>query len=251
MSATSPKKRTLGFLCALVAAAAFLIVFHLAADRAYAGDKSWQEPDRIATSVEIDDDGIVIHTESKDGGDPETIEIVAEGGDDVVIIRDRDCKRKCKKKCEKRCKKCKWKSKWGNKTHIKWDFSDLDDLDCFDFDFDDFDFDDYDDDDGDAIVHFGSDIHVGKREHVDGDVVAIGGSIYIDGEVDGDVVAIGGSVTLGPKAEVDGDVVALAGDLELHDGAEIDGDAVSVGGDIDDDGAHIHGDTVLIEFDLW
>jgi len=234
MSATSPKKRTLGFLCALVAAAAFLILFHLATDSAHAGDKSWQEPDRVATSVEIDDDGIVIHTESKDGGDPETIEIVAEDGDDVVIIRDRkDWKKKWKKR-----------SKHGEKIHINWNWSDFDDLDCFDFD-------DYDDCDGGDIVHFGSDVHVGKREHIEGDIVAIGGSIYIDGTVDGDVVAIGGSVTLGPKAEVDGDVVALAGDLEFHDGAEIDGDAVSVGGDIDDDGAHIHGDTVLIEFDLW
>jgi hypothetical protein len=237
MSATSPKKRTLGFLCALVAAAAVLIVFYTA-DDAIAGDKAWQGADRVATSVEIDDDGIVIRTESKDGGDPETIEIETEDGENIVIHRDgKNWKKKWKKEWRK-------KSKRGEKIHINWNLSDLDDLECFDFD-------DYDDCDGDAIVRFGSDIHVGKRDHVEGDVVAIGGSVYIDGEVDGDVVAIGGSVTLGSKAEVDGDVVALAGDLELHDGAEIDGDVVSVGGDIDDDGANIHGDTVLIEFDLW
>jgi hypothetical protein len=243
MSATNQNKILPG-LFGYLAVAALLLVLAPAVAGAGEVERLWQDPNRVATSVEIDDDAIVIHTESKDGGDPETIEIVAEGGDEVVIFRDKDDK-KWKKKWKK-----KWREHWedweedcehGERVHINWDWSDLDD----------FDFDDYDDCDRDAIVHFGSDIYVEKGEHVEGDVVAIGGSVYIEGEVDGDVVAVGGSVTLGRRAEVDGDVVAVAGDLELHRGCEIDGDAVSVGGDIDDDGARIHGDTVLIEFDLW
>lgn len=239
MSATSARGNTAGLLCALIVAAAFLVVLQHPAYAAPGDEKSWQEPDRVATSVEIDDDGIVIRTESKNGGDSETIEIVPEGrDDDVIIIRDRghnnDWKRQWKKM---------WKDEFegGGGTHITWSLSDLGDLDCLDLD----------DNDGDSIVNFGSDIRIDRDEHIDGDVVAIGGSIYVEGEVDGDVVAIGGSVKLGSRAEVDGDVVALAGDLELRDGSRIDGDAVSVGGGIDDDGARVYGDTVLIEFDLW
>jgi hypothetical protein len=240
--------KQLGLLGALIVVAALLIISCPAVDSAYAGDVSWMDPDRVATVVEIDDDGIVIHTESKDGGHPETFEIDAED-DDVVIIRNKDARKKWKKRWQKEWKE-KWEDEWndgckdGDRVHIRWDWGDFDDLECFDFD-------DYGECDEDAIVHFGSDIHVGRGQHVEGDVVAIGGSIYVDGEVDGDVVAIGGSVTLGRKAEVDGDVVAVVGDVELDRGATIDGDAVSVGGDIDDDGARIHGDTVLIEFDLW
>jgi hypothetical protein len=242
MPAINPSKRQLGLIGAVIAAALLLVTIP-AADVGHAGETYWQDPDRVATSVEIDDDGIVICTESKDGGDAETIEIVSHDNDDVVIIRGEDARKSWKKKWKKEWKEA-WEGDCGDRIHINWDWSDFDDLDCFDFD-------DYDDCDGDTIVHFGSDIHVGKREHIDGDVVAIGGSVYIEGTVEGDVVALGGSVTLGPRAEVEGDVVALAGDLELHRGSEIDGDAVSVGGDVDDDGADIHGDTVLIEFDLW
>ena len=34
-------------------------------------------------------------------------------------------------------------------------------------------------------------VHIGEDEVVDGDVVAIGGSVTVDGEVRGDVVAVG------------------------------------------------------------
>ena len=43
---------------------------------------------------------------------------------------------------------------------------------------------------------------VNQDEVVEGDVVAIGGSVRVDGQVTGNAVAIGGSLTLGPKADV-------------------------------------------------
>ena len=54
---------------------------------------------------------------------------------------------------------------------------------------------------------------VNQDEVVDGDVVAIGGSVRVDGQVTGDAVAIGGGLALGPKADVQGDAVIIGGTL--------------------------------------
>lgn len=81
------------------------------------------------------------------------------------------------------------------------------------------------------VVRFGGSVSVGRNERVQGDVVAIGGSADVDGEVTGDVVAVGGSVTLGPEAVVRGDVTAVGGTLTRAPGARIFGrvDEVGVG----------------------
>src|SRR4029079_9829281 len=50
------------------------------------------------------------------------------------------------------------------------------------------------------IVRFGGGVTVSTGDVVSGDVVAIGGSVDIDGEVQGDTVAIGGPLKLGPHA---------------------------------------------------
>src|SRR3954470_22301203 len=55
--------------------------------------------------------------------------------------------------------------------------------------------------DGDR-VRIGGSVTVDEGEIVEGDVVAIGGSARISGEVHGDVVAVGGGVVLGPNASV-------------------------------------------------
>ncbi len=78
------------------------------------------------------------------------------------------------------------------------------------------------------IVKFGKDIHVKEGEVVDGDVVAIGGDIRIDGKVTGDVVATAGDIELGPTAEVLGDVVATFGEIEAEAGAQTEGDVVEI-----------------------
>lgn len=224
MPAAPHKLRRLGLVGVLLAVAVFVLA---AAGGVSARGEPWSDPDRVATSIEIDDNGIVIRTESKDGGDPETIEILSDGRDGDVIIRGEDCRTL---------------SKRGGKARVKWDIRDLDKLSCIDIDIDESDSD---------IVEFWGDIHIDRWERIDGDVVAVGGSVYVEGEVDGDVVALGGSVTLDSRAEVDGDAVAVGGDLILHRGSEIDGDAISIGGEIDDAGAYVRGDTVLLDFSLW
>lgn len=88
-------------------------------------------------------------------------------------------------------------------------------------------------DDGSAgIVRFGEGITVNAGEFVDGDVVAIGGSIKNYGRVGGDCVAIGGNITHGEGASVDGNTVCLGGRLTLEDGTRIGGDAVTIWGSI-------------------
>ena len=78
-------------------------------------------------------------------------------------------------------------------------------------------------------VRFGGDIAVGLNERIQGDVVSIGGSVVVEGEVTGDVVAVGGPVTLGPQAVVRGDVNVVGGSLTRATGARIFGDTNEVG----------------------
>jgi hypothetical protein len=78
-------------------------------------------------------------------------------------------------------------------------------------------------------VRFGGDVTVGRDERIEGDLVSIGGSIELDGEVTGDVVGIGGAVTLGPQAVVRGDLSVVGGSLARAPGARVFGDTNEVG----------------------
>ena len=79
-----------------------------------------------------------------------------------------------------------------------------------------------------SIVKIGGDVHIEKDERVD-DAVAVGGSVYVDGIVDGDVVAIGGTLHLGEEAVIYGDAVTIGGKLNQTEGAKIHGTTVDVG----------------------
>jgi hypothetical protein len=72
-------------------------------------------------------------------------------------------------------------------------------------------------------VRFGSNVTVGRDEVVDGDVVAIGGSADVDGEVTGDVTAIGGNLTLGPHAIVRRDAAVIGGTMNRSPDARVYG----------------------------
>lgn len=80
---------------------------------------------------------------------------------------------------------------------------------------------------GDRVRVFGS-IHVPAGEAVSGQVVAVLGSVRIDGEVGDQVVAVMGSVDLGPTAVVRGDVVSVGGRVRRAEGAEIRGGVTEV-----------------------
>lgn len=84
-------------------------------------------------------------------------------------------------------------------------------------------------DESDARVRMFSDIVVRHDERVDGDVVAVLGSVRVEGEVTGSVVAVGGSVTVERGADVGGDAVAVGGGLDLDPGSSVAGESISVG----------------------
>ena len=78
-------------------------------------------------------------------------------------------------------------------------------------------------------IRFGGSVTVEEDETIRGDVVAIGGSARVFGEVRGSVVAIGGSAELGPKAIVRGDVTAVGGAIKRDPAAQVDGETHEVG----------------------
>jgi len=77
------------------------------------------------------------------------------------------------------------------------------------------------------IVRFGSDIDVPAGQVVEGDVVSVGGSVRVEGEVKGSVTSIGGDVSLNAGARVDGDVVCLSGTLRQEPGSSVGGQRVT------------------------
>jgi hypothetical protein len=64
---------------------------------------------------------------------------------------------------------------------------------------------------------------------VSDDVVAVFGSVDVEGEVEGDVVAVMGSVHVRDGAVIHGEAVSVGGAVQQEDGATIGGETVSVG----------------------
>jgi len=79
------------------------------------------------------------------------------------------------------------------------------------------------------IVRIGGSVSVDSDEYVSGDVVVIGGSANINGEVNGEVVVVGGSARFGPQADVRGDITVVGGGLTREPGAVTRGAINEVG----------------------
>lgn len=84
-------------------------------------------------------------------------------------------------------------------------------------------------DSGTGIVRIWSDAYVPAGEVVDGEVVAVFGSVTVEGTVTREVVAVMGSVHLKPGARVDGDVVSIGGSIEQAEGVTVKGESVQLG----------------------
>jgi len=80
---------------------------------------------------------------------------------------------------------------------------------------------------GDDRVSIGRSIRVAKGERA-GEVVCVGCSVDIEGEVDDNAVAVGGSVRV--AGMVGGDAVAVGGSVLVEDGGLVEGEGVSIGG---------------------
>jgi hypothetical protein len=80
---------------------------------------------------------------------------------------------------------------------------------------------------GQRVRIFG-DVVVNENERIGGEVVAVIGSVRVDGEVTREVVAVLGSVDLGPKAVVHGDVVSVGGRVRRAAGSQVRGGVTEV-----------------------
>jgi hypothetical protein len=80
---------------------------------------------------------------------------------------------------------------------------------------------------GDRVRIFG-DVTVAEDEEIGGEVVAVLGSVRINGQVRNQVVAVLGSIDLGPRAVVNGDVVAVGGRVRQDAGARVNGGVTEV-----------------------
>lgn len=99
------------------------------------------------------------------------------------------------------------------------------------------------------VVRLFADAYVARGEKVDGDVVAVFGSVRVDGEVAGDAVALFGGLHVGEEARVAGDAVAIFGSMVLDRAAAVVGDAVALGGGMRKaDDARVLGSQVEIGF---
>jgi len=77
------------------------------------------------------------------------------------------------------------------------------------------------------IMRVGSDITIEADQEVQGDVLAIRGDVTVDGHVEGNVVSMGGDIYLSETARVDGDVVCMGGKLHEDTGAIVGGQRVT------------------------
>jgi hypothetical protein len=94
-------------------------------------------------------------------------------------------------------------------------------------------------------------VAVGGSVHVEGqvreDVAAIGGQAYVDGKIGGGVTAVGGSVHLGPHADVGGDVTSVLGHIDADPKARIHGTKTEVSpGDVMIGGPHHRPGTIFL-----
>jgi hypothetical protein len=80
-----------------------------------------------------------------------------------------------------------------------------------------------------ALVRFGGSVTVPANETVTDDVVVIGGSADIDGQVEGEVVVVGGAAQLGPHADIRRDVTVIGGALQRDPGAVVGGRVNEIG----------------------
>jgi uncharacterized RDD family membrane protein YckC len=95
----------------------------------------------------------------------------------------------------------------------------------------------------DNKVSVGDSTYVGPDESVDGNAVAVMGTLAVDGSVSGNAVSVMGSSTI--NGTVNGNAVAVLGDLTLGPKARLDGNAVSIGGRVHKDPSAFIGGNVI------
>ncbi len=108
----------------------------------------------------------------------------------------------------------------------------------------------------DTRVSFGSSLTIEENETSE-DVVVLGGSLDVEGNIQGDAVIVAGSAEI--QGEISGSVTAVGGSIFLGPEGRIYGDAISIGGAVQrDPSAEIYGEITEVSLgpgleldDLW
>lgn len=79
------------------------------------------------------------------------------------------------------------------------------------------------------VVKFGKDVTVEKGDTVSGDVVCIGGDVYVKGTVKGSAVSIGGDVFVSSTGVIEKDATSIGGDVKKEPGAIVRGQTQGLG----------------------
>ncbi len=100
---------------------------------------------------------------------------------------------------------------------------------------------------GPEVFQTGTDYTLEAGESV-GELVILGGSATIRGEVQGDAVVIGGSAELSETGSVAGDFVVLGGRATIASGGAVDGDLVVIGGGLESPPGFAPGGELVVLF---
>ncbi len=79
------------------------------------------------------------------------------------------------------------------------------------------------------ITRWGKSVVVNEDERVIADITVISGDVTVNGCVEGDVVVIGGDIYINPTGYVRGDAIAVGGKVRKEEGAKVTGSTISIG----------------------
>ena len=79
------------------------------------------------------------------------------------------------------------------------------------------------------ITRWGKSIIIDEDERLISDIVIISGDVTVNGMVQGDVVVIGGNIYVNSTGYIRGDATAIGGQVKKEEGAKITGSSVSIG----------------------
>ena len=78
------------------------------------------------------------------------------------------------------------------------------------------------------ITRWGKDVIIDEDERVFADITVISGNVTVNGYVDGDIVVIGGDIYVNTTGYVDGDAIAVGGRVKKYDGGKVTGSTISI-----------------------
>jgi hypothetical protein len=79
------------------------------------------------------------------------------------------------------------------------------------------------------ITEWGKNIIIEEGENFISNIVLISGDVTVNGSVDGDIVVVGGDIFINSTGYVRGDAVAVGGHVKKEEGAKVTGSSISIG----------------------